>query len=129
MSYYLKNLQQLTMLIGTDFHSLPHYTFYYTQVESGLALGTNKASMCPEVAHFQGVTFYIFFFNKNSSKYNNFFLSGVAENTEQVPGRTILYHVKEKHNSSNCYITVGTLTRVLTQVIKIRYKRFNSSGM
>ena len=58
MSFYLKKLQKLTVLIGTDFHSLPHYTFCYTQVESGLALGTNKASTCRGAAHFQGATFY-----------------------------------------------------------------------
>jgi hypothetical protein len=60
----------------------------------------------------------MFFFNTNPSKYNNFFLSGVAENTEPVLDRTILYHVKEKHISSNCYIRVGTLTEILAQVSK-----------
>jgi hypothetical protein len=69
-------MQKQTVLIGTDFHSLPHHTFCYTQVESGLAPGTNEASTCPEAAHFQGVTFYIYFFNKNPSKYNTFFIWG-----------------------------------------------------
>jgi hypothetical protein len=93
-----------------------------------LALGTNESSTCPEAAHFQGVTFYIFF--KTQIPQNTIiFLSGVAEKTEPVLGRTILYHVKEKHISSNCYIRVGTLTEVLAQVSKKSYKRFSFSWM
>jgi hypothetical protein len=53
----------------------------------------------------------------------------VAEKTEPVLGRTILYHVKEKHNYGNCYIRVGTITGVLAKVSKRSYRRFNSSGM
>jgi len=116
------------VLIGTDFHFLPHYTFCYTQVESGLALGTNEASTCPEAAYCQRVTFCIFFLTKIHQN-TIFFLSGVAENTEPVLGRTILYQVKEKHNSSKFYIRVGTLTGVLAEVSKKSYKRLNSSGM
>jgi hypothetical protein len=46
---------------------------------------------------------------QKSAKYEKF-LTWVEESIEPILGKTISYHLKEKHNSSYHYIRVGTLT-------------------
>lgn len=75
ISYYHKKLQKRTVLIGTDFHSLPHYTFCYTgRIRAGSR--HQRSKHVPWGSAFPGGYILYLFFKHKSIKILYFFYLG-----------------------------------------------------